>query len=168
MFLFLLLKNNAVPPQADRPALGGQGVKMKKILLVLICGLLAGCAGSNYGANATLKGKIYKAVNVPPGENNIAEVIIEGKTGYKGQLYVPINPANGSFEVDINLGTESLGPPVVYVNSAIFDLKLKINGVGWSNDTASTEATAFMLGVAVEAKKTKDIGTIVLSSPFWK
>ncbi|MDD5773176.1 MAG: hypothetical protein PHX78_06890 [bacterium] len=141
---------------------------MKNILLALICGLLIGCSGSNYGANGTLKGKIYKAIDTPPGDTNVAEVVLEGKTGYSGQLFVPVNPADGTFEIDINLGTESLGPPVVYVNAATFDLKLKVNGLGWSDDTTSSEAKAFVTGVRVEAKKTTDIGIAVLSGPFWK
>lgn len=142
---------------------------MKKIFLILICGLLTGCAGSNYGANGTLKGRILRAVDTEPGIGNEAEVYIEGKSGYKGQaLRAPINPADGTFEIDINLGTESLGPPVTYVDLATFDLKLKANGRWWVADTTATEAQAFMAGVIVEAKKTTDIGTVILSNAMWK
>ncbi|MEW6087490.1 MAG: hypothetical protein AB1498_04235 [bacterium] len=147
---------------------------MKKIFLIFICVSLIGCAGSNYGANGTLKGKILRPGYAPPGSNNTdTEVVIEGKSGYKGpSLRAPINPNDGNFEIDINLGTEDLGPPVVYVNSATFDLKLKVNGIWWVSDTTSAEAVPFWTNVIVESGKTTDIGTLILDWPgivsMWK
>ncbi|MFH1287548.1 MAG: hypothetical protein ABII25_02505 [bacterium] len=138
---------------------------MKKIFLIIICGLLIGCAGSDYGANGTLKGKIMRAVDTPPGSTD-AEVFIEGQTGYKGTLLrAPIDPNDGTFEISINLGAEDLGPPVVYVNSASFDLYLKVKGNWWVSDTTAVEAESFMSGIIVEAHKTTDIGTIILDWP---
>lgn len=138
---------------------------MKRIFLVIVCTLLVGCAGSDFGANGTLKGRIMRAVDTPPGSVD-AEVFIKGQTGYKGpSLRAPINPDDGTFEISIDLGTESLGPPVVYVNSASFDLYLKVKGNWWVNDTTATEAKPFMLGVIVEANRTTDIGAIILDWP---
>lgn len=147
---------------------------MKKILLILICGLMIGCAGGNTGANGTLKGRIFRDIDTPPGINNTdAEVFVEGVTGYKGPaLRAMIDPLTGTFEININLGAGDLGPPVVYVNSATFNLKLKANGLWWVDDTTASEAKAFMSNVVVEAKKTTDIGTIILDWPgiltMWK
>lgn len=137
---------------------------MKKAFLVIICILLAGCAGSDFGANGTLKGRIMRAVDTPPGSAD-AEVFIEGKAGYKGpSLRAPINPDDGTFEISINLGAESLGPPVVYVSSASFDLYLKVKGNWWVSDTTTVEAEAFM-SVIVEANRTTNIGTKILDWP---
>jgi hypothetical protein len=151
---------------------------MKRIFLILICGLLLGCSGSNYGANGTLKGRILRpgpnySINgesIPPGPSNTdAFVYVQGLSVYKDRpLLAQLNPDNGDFSISINLGVESLGPPVVYNPSVSLDLYLKVNGVWWSDDTTSGTAKPFMTGVTVESGKETDIGTLVRVNTLWK
>lgn len=148
---------------------------MKKIYILIICGFLIGCGGSNnYGSNGVITGKILRPGLLPPGANNTnVYVYIQGiSADYTGRpLKVDVNPDDGSFSVSINLGVKSLGPPVTYNSIVAFDIYLNVNGIWWIAKPDDTNAVAFMPGVPVEADKTVDIGTHVMDLPigsFWK
>lgn len=133
--------------------------------LIICCLLLINCAGSNYGANGHIKGKILRPGSIAPGNNNInSYVYAVGASGYTGpRIWAQINPDDGSFDLSINLGVSEPGPPVVYVHQASFDLYLQVNGHEWSSDTTAIRTIKpFRLGIIVEASKTTDIGTVVL------